>query len=194
MTHLEYLRELRAMARPRLKKLRGVEDDLLAEQLRRRRALARSGRLRWGYILMANMRAWEGRASAPGSVLYSPDPWFERYPHALGSIGGRVFEMYGSELVPDPPALRYLYDRVESGALRNFGMRLPAEITGGRVVYQSTTWIRLRDLPGKQLRGTVVPTWVDEEGYLMILPGSLWPAAFREEWLENDEPPSKPPE
>ncbi|MEZ4323028.1 MAG: hypothetical protein R3F61_36515 [Myxococcota bacterium] len=185
MTYLDAIRELREAPRPAVAPLTEVQGAL-GEQVRRRPTLAAQGEVRWGFVFMANDALWTGKRSAPAAVIYSRDPWFDRYPHELANTGDRLLDLFGSTHRPVAPHARYTSDLHRSGHVRSFGQPIPAEMTGGRVVCSSSVWVRLSDLPSRRLVSRVLPLWVDGDGYVMPVVGSVWPQWVLDRWAASD--------
>jgi hypothetical protein len=189
MSHKELLDQVRAR-RPVLEAGISSSRDPLAEQRRRRAELAARGRAVWGYVALANEHVWAGTQNSPGAVVYSFDPWFDRWPGELRPVALRLGGFYASDRAVEDPALRVVQDRTRDGHGRIFGARLPDAMTGGRVVFESSTWFCLTDLPGGRLLDHVVPMWVDDDGYAMVAVAAAWPDELRATWERASIQPS----
>ncbi len=173
---------LEGVRRPRLR----VPDfpysgaDRLREAFRRRPEVARTGRLFWGFVHLADEHVWSGEDDGPGGVVYSPDPLYVRHPDRLAPIAERLSGLHGNERIPPDPEWRYAADGERSGLERRFGERLPMTMTGGRLVFTSTVFIDVSRLVGGRLTDHVLPIWVDPDGYALVVPGAVWPPGFIE--------------
>jgi hypothetical protein len=136
----------------------------------------------WGWVVRANDTVFSGSASGPAEVLYSFDPWFEVFPGDLRTTGARIWELGLLEEAPAHPGLRRVWDHFRDQRTRWLGARLPFELTGGRVVYTSATWIRVQELPHGRVADSLVPIFVDDDGFTMVAVSADWPAELVEIW------------
>ena len=178
----QWFATLSAVRRPRLKVIPCPYDaaDPLSETFRRRPDIARSGRLYWGFIHLANGDVWSGEGDAPAGVLYSPDPLYVRYPDRLAPIAERLAALHGNDRIPRDPEWRYTADGERTGLERRTGERLPLTMTGGRLVFTSSLYVQLKHLLNGRLTDHVVPLWVDDDGYAITVPCAVWPEGFRD--------------
>lgn len=145
------------------------------------------GELTWGVVFMANSELWEaGEADLPMGLLYSFDPWFQRRPERLMPIAERVFAFHESEKAPPRrPWERAVFDSVHTGYKRIFHLELPPSLSGGRVVYESSTMAPRSYLPDGVLGDSLLPLLVQRHHpprACLPVPSFYWPTELLHRW------------
>ena len=144
------------------------------------------GELTWAVVFMANEALWEpGADDHPAGVVYSFDPWFERRPDRMVDIGQRIFRYHQSELRPRRPWERRVYDGLKTGSERPLHEELPPSLSGGRIVYHSSTVLHRAHLPHGHLTGSVLPMLVQRHQAPRVcvpMPHALWPGELLQRW------------
>ncbi len=145
------------------------------------RTLLRHGEVTFGYIYMANSSLFEpGDEDAPAGMLHSFDPYVQRNPEILESIGNELYSNYadGSPL-PQGPWFQASHEAVTNDMNRAFGHLLPPTLTQGHAVYLSTPMIHREHLSNSVLEAHLIPILAARDptttGTTMILPYDLWP-------------------
>lgn len=153
--------------------------------------LMKKGRVVWGHVVQANTGLIEGKVEgAPLEVLYDPRGLI---PHeALGDMARMLFNLKGKQ-TNDPGLQRYA-DHLQKEVSRLFDWRTPASFLP-YPLHASTTYISRRWLPGGRLVNPLLPLVVSEHcrGSAVLTPSRLWPADYREAWMNAiGAPPSAP--
>ena len=157
--------------------------DWLATVYRRQRQLRRDGRVVWGVVVQANVRAFEpGPSDWPASVIFSPEPSFDDSVDELITLAHGLYDVKG-ESVADPQLQefsRVLADEVD----RAPGLQVPLSLTRGRKVYHTAIMVVRKHLPGGCLTNNYFPLVVDPADWkaAMILPSRYWSDGVLQDW------------
>jgi hypothetical protein len=143
----------------------------------------RDGPVLWGTVVQANSNLFKrNNAETGASVIYSPDPWFDRNRDALGAIARQCFAIKGRD--PTDPESAAFARMLTNELTRGMRMRVPTVFTGGRKVYHSSMLMPRKHLPKGWLSGSFFPLWMDTEktGAIVMVPAAYWPASLTMEW------------
>lgn len=156
--------------------------------------LWRVGRIEWGWLLMANTALFEpGDDTAPGEVLWSPDPRIQADPQLLDRVG-RMFwavkkrTFFDGEKMELVPGIDGLWSAARDEYSRQHRKALSPLIAGPRLVYVESVLFPRAHLPGGVLHGKLMPIVVDPRARVrpvMMLPGDLWPDELRADWDDD---------
>jgi hypothetical protein len=133
---------------------------------------------------MANEAMWRpGLEATGGELLWSEDPFFQRFPEALEGAADAYWALKQGDT--QAAGLRALQSFARD-ELRDFGVRrFPPLLSGGRVIRHVTLVIYRPHLPGGRLLDRLVPIVRARSGappLVMVLPRPFWPSALATEW------------
>lgn len=154
------------------------------------------GQVRWGRVLMANNVLWKaGPDTAPGEVLWSPDPYVVANPEWLGGPAAAYWWLKDPPKVDEDRVMRtdvpgwlalypFAHDEHRIAKRRRF----PPLLARRRVVYHDVVLFYRQDLPGGRLVDNVVPILTaDEPTPTRLLPPRFWADDLRTEWERSVE-------
>lgn len=145
--------------------------------------LLRKGHIVWGSLVQANEALFEpGRTDLPASVIYSPDPYFDKDLDLLNRIARSIFELKGTR--PSNPELLKLAQCVTNEFNYVMKKRIPMGLTEGKQVYMTTIMVSRKHLPGRILSFGNFPLLVlpEKTNATLILPSCFWPEEFKTFW------------
>lgn len=149
--------------------------------------LWREGTPTWGWVLMANARLWEpGEGAAPGEVLWCDDPYVARFPHALGDVSERYWELKRNDTAA--AGLRALVGFAQDEQRRFTRAPFPPLFSGGRVIWHTTMLLYREHLPCRRLVDAWLPIVRIPGGkppIVMTLPLDYWPRELRDTWQRD---------
>jgi len=166
-----------------------LEPGHALEQIRRDHALVvERGRLAPAVLFMANTVLYEpGEADAPAAAVYSFDPAVAAFPGKLRRAGERLFAFH--EFQGDPPTdpwQRQLVAALDTGMAWPQHLRVPPELCEGHAMFVGSVMLYRAHLPGGWLADARVPLLVGPSGMdprsALVVPGALWPSAWRTRW------------
>jgi hypothetical protein len=169
---------------PRWLKTRWRDEQWLNVTSQQR--LRRDGPVVWAAIVQANNNLFKrNNAETGASVIYSPDPWFDRHRDALGQIAQQCLGLKGTK--PDDPQSAEFARMLTDEMIRGMRMKVPAVFTGQRHVYHSSMLMPRKHLPKGFLSVVYFPVWIDpeEKGAVVMVPAAYWPASLKVEWGED---------
>jgi hypothetical protein len=147
------------------------------------------GSICWAYLVMANSVMWEpgSETCAPASVVWSEDPFVDRFPHWLERPASHLGKYHSNSTAsPNPPVAYREYLRIRDEMLHVSHVKLPPHMTGGRVVYSQTVLLMRAHLPLGYLTGSLFPLLQlrasDVPPTAMVFPANLWPPELRRSW------------
>ena len=151
------------------------------------------GEVRWARVLMANSVVWEpGTATAPGEVLWSPDPYVEAHPDWLEGPARAYWWLKQPPEVADLKNLRVDipgWDRLQKFASDEYRSaerrRVPPLLSRRRVVYHDSILFYRSDLPGGVLASSLIPVVNSTSSTptpTRLLPPRFWAEDLLLEW------------
>jgi hypothetical protein len=150
----------------------GQFDD---ESLATIHLLLREGHLVWGAIAQANHNAFvPGRTDVPANVIFSLDTFFDSNPEALKEVAHRIYGLKNASNVP--PRLAALAGLISDEMNFALNVQVPAELTGGKPVFFTSTHLYRRSLPNTVLSEVFFPLLVlpDRTTANLLLPLAYW--------------------
>jgi hypothetical protein len=164
------------------------QDDEMWLNVRHQERVRRDGMVVWGTIVQANNTLFAKNNSESGaSVIYSPDPWFDKRKAVLAEIAHRCFELKGTD--PADPESAACARMLTNEMTRAMGLKIPRVFTGDRRVYHSSMLMPRKHLPKGFLSGSHFPVWIDSKGTgaVVLVPAAFWPASLTAEWDVESE-------
>lgn len=139
------------------------------------------GRLVWGCFARAFWPAYvPGARNHYGTVLLSFDPSFEDSP-GLFRLSKELRELRNSDA--EPVGFGRFCRIIRDDHHGPNRVRVPAQLTGGKIVYYQSICIQRKRLPIGYLHHRLVPVLaLPTIRYCMILPLRFWSARLREIW------------
>ena len=123
-------------------------------------SLLDGGKVVWGAIVQANLRAYmPGNDDLPAVVAYSPEPDFDDDPEALHEVAHRVFALKGE--APVEPNLARIARLISDETAEFHHERLPDSLGWLKKIYISTFIVNRRRLPTGRLTLQLLPLLVD---------------------------------
>ena len=153
------------------------------DNIKSQEKLRREGMVVWATIVQANTNLFQRKnIEAGASVIYSPDPWFDRHRDALKAIAKQCFALKGTD--PADPESAAFARMLTNEVTRAMGMKVPRVFTEGREVYHSSMLMPRKHLPHGLLRGAYFPVWIDPDkiGAVIMVPAAYWPPSLTTEW------------
>jgi hypothetical protein len=145
--------------------------------------IRRDGRVVWGTVVQANNVLFKRvNLESGASVIYSPDPWFDRHRDELGEIAQHCFALKGTDQADLEAAA---FARMLTNELtRGMRLKVPRRFTAGREVYHSSMLMPRKHLPNGILSGRFFPIWIDPQptGAMIMVPAAYLPASLTREW------------
>ena len=152
-----------------------------------RKELLRDGVVVWGALIQANQVLFDPRetVSAPGEVLFCPDPRRRVHPAQLLQAASRVAELKGAK--PRDRELRKFAEHLAAETTRAFGWPVPRQLSDGLPCVISSVFFPRHYLPGNRICGPLMPLVVlkDAPHYACPLHYGFWPKAYRAAWREG---------
>ena len=159
--------------------------DALNEIFQRQSLLLTEGRPVWAVLLQANSSLREpGPNDSLGTLLYSPDPYFDDHPMELRAIGGEFASLKGS--TPEDPMLLAAAQLISNDAGRPLGRALPLRVFSSREVCMSTFVAFRKHLPNGVLSQGLFPLLIHPATPAsLMLPFEFWPIELIVRWKEG---------
>lgn len=197
---LECERKLRSAAEPQPKagffaRLLGkaprpIFEDESGDHLAQHMQLARTGRVVWAALVMANTVLFKvGKHDAPAAVLFSFDPYYANRPDELSILATDLDTIRHSPDGGSVPGLTaaessQLRTMLQDERNRTIDRTLPPALTGGRTVRYESIGVRRSRLPESCLIEGLFPVVVDpaQPTELMLPPLACWPDEVVRHW------------
>jgi acetyl esterase/lipase len=169
-----------------------ITQDPLDKLLHDMPVLTQKGRVVWGCVVQANKGLFDGKVEgAPLEVLYDPRGLLPQ--GTLSELAQTLFRLKGQQT--DDPSLQRYADHLQKETTRLFDWRTPASLIP-YPLRASTTYLSRFWLPGGRLVNPLIPLVVSEhcQGSVVIAPSRLWPADYKEAWMQVVNASSTPRE
>jgi hypothetical protein len=157
-------------------------QDPLLEYYRKQELLLTEGTVAWGALVQANSILFgPGMSDAPATMIYSAEPAIEVEPERLATIASRLFSLRG--FAREDPAEQQYGNMLEKESERAMGIAIPASHAEGLQIFSTTVMIRRCHLPGRILRGKLMPVLMHPASTaVMIVPSEVWPESLACDW------------
>lgn len=147
-----------------------------------------NGKLTWGMIIQVNNLMFEdSNDNCPGEVLIWKSA-IEKFDfEVFKSIAHTIYNLKGeSNSIKNRDEKKFaLY--LEDELIRQYGLKVPYQISQGLELYVSTVYFQRRHIPERKITGSLFPILYLEEDPMVaiIVPSKFWPTEFIELWKEE---------
>lgn len=153
------------------------EDDELLNLYNMQAEFFEHGQFGLGAIVMANTKLFKwGILDLPAYIVYSLDEYYNDAQHMqeLVNIAGKIYDLKGRR--QENETLRQIAYAIELETSREFGIKLPYDMTSGRDVFFTNIMINRKYLPKKKLDRKVYPfnILVGRRPDAMLIPHWYW--------------------